>query len=181
MKYTFSPINLPIVKFNLQAPATEHKREKETFFLPYRTQYGTQSSQTLASLQLKVINSIKEKWTLSIPTQVTHPEKTSLEGADPIVSEKEQKASRKRKTVYVASSHTTYIPMEGIYSGSIKLWKQEMTLGPNSLSSDPNNCAGFTRFILALPWGWSLCTKTSYEAYSIVSGSSTPESESGSS
>lgn len=124
------------------------------FFLLYRTQYGTQSSQTLASLQLKVINSIKEKLTLSIPTQVTHPEKTfSLEGADPIVSQKEQKASRKRETVYVASSHTTYTPMEGIYSGSIKLRKQEMTLGPNSLSSDPDNCAGFTRFILELPWG----------------------------
>ena len=101
-----------------------------------------------------MINSIKEKWSLSIPTQVTHPENTCLLGRGrPHYITEGTKASRKRKTVYVASSHTTYTPMEGIYSGSMKLWKQEMTLGPNSLSSDPNNCAGFTRFVLVLPWG----------------------------
>lgn len=79
--------------------------------------------------------------------------RVSSEGAVPIVSQKGQKASRKRKAVYVASSHTTYTPMEGIYSGSMKRWEQEMTLGPNPLSSDPDNCAGFTRFILVLLWG----------------------------
>lgn len=101
-----------------------------------------------------MINSIKEKWTLSIPTQVTHPENTCLLGRGRLHYITEgTKASRKRKTVYVASSHTTYTPMEGIYSGSMKLWKQGMTLGPNSLSSDPDNCAGFTRFVLVLPWG----------------------------
>ena len=101
-----------------------------------------------------MINSIKEKWTLSIPTQVTHPENTCLLGRGrPHYITEGTKASRKRKTVYVASSHTTYTPMEGIYSGCMKRWEQEMTLGPNPLSSDPDNCAGFTRFILVFLWG----------------------------